>query len=217
MRCFALTALVVTGIALPSAARGDYYAGGGVIVTGGIGSLNLGELIGQPEDGENDLTGRRAGAFVRVGVTHRAIEVGPRLGIALGGLALARVERVYFDSDPQPIGGAGVVDAALELRIEEDLGASWIPYGGAAVGLERLAASSPSGSAAVDALFAEAAAGLSWTVGPRGPIIRGRLDAGVMLRVSGAYQVHMRGERSAVDTLRYYGSPGLSVSYTLRM
>lgn len=217
MRAFALTVIAAAGAAaIPSAARADLYVGGGLMVTGGIGELHLGEIVGEPRDGGDDLSGRRGGIYLRAGVFRGPFEIGPRVGIALGGLSLSRVERVYYDSNREALGGASVVDAALELRFEQDVLADWVPYGGAAVGVERLAASSPAGSAWVDAAFAEASAGLSFPLGA-GPISGGRIDAGVMLRVSGAYRAYLDGELTSADRIRYFGSPGITVSYTYRL
>jgi hypothetical protein len=216
MRILALTALTAAAITHTSSARAEFYVGFGGALSGGIGDLHFGELIGQPEDGRDDLSGRRAGAYVRGGVVRGPFELGPRLGFAFGGLSMSRIEEVYSSADPEAFGAASVFDAAVELRFEQDVGAGWIPYGGAAVGWERMTAASASTTAWVDAVFGEVSAGLSFSLGPR-PLSRGRIDAGVVLRVSGAYSAYFNGEITTAEDVRFFGSPGIAVSYTYRL
>lgn len=218
MRAY-LTAMVAIAVILAtggSARANRFVLGTGAELSfGAIGSVNIGDQVGVASDGGNDLTGRQLGVVISAGIVHGPLSGAIEAGLGIGGLDQSAIEQRYYGTSNEQVGGVPVVRLGAVGRYTHPVRGAWAPMVELGAGWQRLAASSPAGSAHLDTLYVEPAGGVSVDLSPATPG-GAHIDVIASLRICRVLQADLSGHSSGAVSPAHpatFAEPGVRVRY----
>ncbi|MCA9592671.1 MAG: hypothetical protein KC776_05145 [Myxococcales bacterium] len=170
-------------------------------------SANLAEIAGAAGySDKNDVSPGSLGFDMRAGVLLPVdLELDATGTLAAGGLALSDIERRYFSSEPETVGSSLAAGAYGSIRYAPELSDGLRLLVGPSAGAQRLAASSPAGSAHLDLLGVGLDAGFRLRLHHISRVVDGHLE----LLLSGRRELPLDAHaQTSADNVLFSGTSG---------